>query len=426
MKSNDLYWVWLAEKIGIASKSFPSFIEKYPDPYEVYRLTEEELHYSEGIDDKLKERLAEKSLESAYSIVKYCKQHKVEIIPYDSGEYPQRLKTIENPPVLLYCLGRMTGINDGLCIGMVGTRKMSEYGKQTAYKISYELASANVCIVSGMALGIDGVSACGALNAGGKTIAVLGCGISRVYPKQHERLMKTISRNGAVITEFPPFEEPHGHNFPLRNRIISGLCQGVVVIEGAHGSGALITASKAVSQGRELFAIPGNVDENNSAGPNELIKNGANTVLGAEDILHHYDFLYHNVLNYKQFYKARLKSNLDDSFLAKMGVDAPRSRKAFPEKVLRADLETKLEKREEKQRDAVQNPSKKDSHGEAYESLGEQSKKVFDSLPRDKSFTPDEAAELCKMAIGEVITALTMLEISGLITSVPGGKFKTN
>ena len=109
-----------------------------------------------------------------------------------------------------------------------------------------------------------------------------------------------------------------------------------------------------------------------------------------------------------------------------MGVDAPRSRKAFPEKVLRADLETKLEEREEKQRDAVQNPSKKDSHGEAYESLGEQSKKVFDSLPRDKSFTPDEAAELCKMAIGEVITALTMLEISGLITSVPGGKFKTN
>ena len=421
---NALYWVWLAEKFGVASKCFPSFVEKYPDPYDVYRLTEEELEYTDGMTDALKARLADKSLDGAYSILKYCREHKVGIIGYGSAQYPQRLRTIENPPVVLYCLGKLPNMNDGLCLGIVGTRKMSEYGKQTAYKISYELAAANAVVVSGMALGIDGVSACGAISAGGKTVAVLGSGIAKVYPRQHEKLMKIIAQHGAVITEYPPFEAPNGRNFPVRNRIISGLCQGVIVIEGARGSGSLITASKALSQGRELFALPGKVNESNSDGPNELIRNGANVVLSAEDIMGHYDFLYHDVINYGKFYKAKRKSDLDESALEKMGVCSSCYRKQI---AIVADEggNTQAPSTPSVEQTVTAEPEKTaELDSGVYESLDKLSKQIFDSLPKDKSFTPDEVSTASGIGISEVITSLTMLEISGLVTSVPGGMFK--
>ena len=257
---NILYWIWLSERCGVASREFGRLIEKYENPFDLYRLEEEELEHLEGISLALKSRLGDKALDSAYSIMRYCKEKKVDIIYYSDPRYPERLKRIETPPVLLYCFGKFPNFNDRLCIGMVGTRRMSEYGKQSAYKISYELASAKAVIVSGMALGIDGVCACGALSAGGDTVAVLGCGISVVYPKEHKKLMAAIGRCGAVITEYPPMEKPNSQNFPKRNRIISGLCQGVVIVEGVVGSGALITASRAIAQGRDVFALPGKIN----------------------------------------------------------------------------------------------------------------------------------------------------------------------
>ena len=275
-----------------------------------------------------------------------------------------------------------------------------------------------------MALGIDGVSACGAISAGGKTVAVLGSGIAKVYPRQHEKLMKIIAQHGAVITEYPPFEAPNGRNFPVRNRIISGLCQGGIVIEGARGSGSLITASKALSQGRELFALPGKVNESNSDGPNELIRNGANVVLSAEDIIGHYDFLYHDVINYGKFYKAKRKSDLDESALEKMGVCSSCYRKQI---AIVADEggNTQAPSTPSVEQTVTAEPEKTaELDSGVYESLDKLSKQIFDSLPKDKSFTPDEVSTASGIAISEVITSLTMLEISGLVTSVPGGMFK--
>ena len=426
---NKLYWIWLSEKFGVASKYFSEFADKYDDPYDVYRLETDEIEQLEGISDSLKAKLSDKSLDKAYSILKYCKKYSIDVIGYSDKRYPERLKAIETPPVMLYCMGKLPDMNSRLCVGMVGTRKMSEYGKQSAYKIAYELSAAGAVVVSGMALGIDGVSACGALEAGGTTVAVLGCGISIAYPKEHARLMKSIAKKGAVITEFSPFERPLPANFPKRNRIISGLCQGVLVVEGSKGSGALITASRAVAQGRELFAMPGNIDESNSEGPNELIRNGANVALGAADIIEHYDFLYHDVINYKGYTRAKRSSQLDERVLARYGVSSSSQRVKTPK---RAQEPVELNKEQaETVTEGSGEPLVKEVKKEEYvpdnsdavlASLDETSKRVFGLIPDGTSFSPD-AISAHGIDVGDVITALTMLEISGLVSSLPGGLY---
>ena len=416
MRDKDsLYWVWLALRMGVASKEFPSFYHAFPDPYEIYRLSEEEIGQIEGLSIAKKEALGDKSLNEAYNIIKYCRENKIGIISYADKEYPARLRTIEDPPIVLYCKGQLPDMNRRLCVGMVGTRRISEYGKQTSYKISYELSAARAVIVSGMALGVDGVCAAGVIAAGGTTVAVLGCGLSIVYPKEHTALMKEIVKKGAVISEYPPFERPFPGNFPKRNRIISGLCQGVVVVEGAQGSGALITASRALSQGRELFAVPGKVNESNSEGPNELIRNGANVVTGASDLIEHYDFLYHDMIDYRRFSKAKRSSELDEKLLVKLGVVRQSIAPAeYPEETREAPVASaKAEERKPAEAPAAQAPKDTLSGGLA---------EIYGLLP-EGAFTPDVLTSK-GIGISEAMTALTMLEISGHVISLPGGAFK--
>ncbi len=428
---NKLYWIWLSQRFGAASKSFPSFADKLDDPYDIYRLETEEIEQIEGISQRLKEKLADKSLDEAYTILKYCKNHDIDIIGYSDKRYPARLRVIEDPPVMLYCKGKLPDMNGRLCLGVVGTRKMSEYGKRSAYKISYELGAANVCVVSGMALGVDAVAACGALEAGGSTVAVLGCGLSTAYPKEHTDLMKRIISKGAVISEFPPFERPFGGNFPKRNRIISGLCQGVLVVEGSSGSGSLITASRAISQGREVFALPGEVGVSNSEGPNELIKNGAYVALSATDIVTHYDFLYHDVINYGKLSKAKTRSELDEKTLAAYGICLER-RGGFKGRVVPKDdsenieLPTFSELGFGAEDNAVKNaPTPSDSDEERIKKilsgLDAHTASVYALLP-DGTFTPDSLAS-CGIDIGDAVMSLTMLEIADLITALPGGMY---
>ena len=434
---NTLYWLWLAEKCGIASKQFGRLIEKYDDPFDIYRLNEDEVEQLEGINGALKAKLCEKDLENSYSILKYCKENRVDVISYGDQRYPARLKTIEDAPILLYCLGHFPDFNSALCIGIVGTRKMSEYGKQSAYKIGYELSSAGAIVVSGMALGVDGAAASGALSAGGRTVAVLGCGISVVYPKEHKKLMEEISRRGAVITEYPPTEAPHGHNFPKRNRIISGLCQGVLVVEGAAGSGALITARRAIDQGREVFALPGKIDESNSEGPNELIREGAYPALCSDDILRHYDFLYHDVIDYSKHTKAKRKVARGDAdaALKKYGVGArvlkfvndtkPEKPEIEPDEevfVLEESGTREAEAQQEAGASKSGRESMADNSAELLATLDATTRLVFESLPIDKAVSPDALAA-AGIGVGEAITSLTMLELYGLVSSLPGGLY---
>ncbi|MBO5415459.1 MAG: DNA-processing protein DprA [Clostridia bacterium] len=430
---NCLYWIWLAESCGVASKDFARLIGRFENPFEIYRLEGEEISAIDFIGDRLRDALSRKSLEGAYSILRYCKENKVDIVTYGDERYPSRLKMLENPPAVLYCIGKLPDFNNRLCVGVVGTRKISAYGMEAAYKISYELASANVCIVSGMALGVDAVSACGALEAGGDTVAVLGCGIDIVYPKAHTKLRRAIAGRGAVITEYPPSTPPAGRNFPVRNRIISGLCQGVLVIEGNLSSGAMITAKKAVAQGRDLFALPGKINESNSEGPNELIKDGANVALRSEDIILHYDFLYHDTIDYRGLKRSKNRSDFKVGAVEKYGVSsevyysaaelaARASERASAPVVNNDRAELASESGGQEYSGQTDNREVSDNSDTVLAALDEVTRRVFNLMPLDRAVSPDEFAS-AGVGIAEAITSLTMLEISGLVSSLPGGTY---
>ncbi|PMP97523.1 MAG: DNA-protecting protein DprA [Thermodesulfobacterium geofontis] len=224
--------------------------------------------------------LAQKELEKA-------EKEKVRILFIKDKEFPEKLKTISYPPLFLYVKGNF--LQDKNLIAIIGSRKPTSYGKEVAYKFSKKLAENNVGIVSGLARGIDSISHIGALDSGGYTIGVLGCGVDIVYPAENRELFKKIIKNGGVIiSEFPFGTKPKKENFPMRNRIISGLCEGIVVIEAGRKSGTLITAKWALNQGREVFAIPGSVFSSQSEGTHYLIKEGANMITSPEEILDYF------------------------------------------------------------------------------------------------------------------------------------------
>jgi len=208
----------------------------------------------------------------------------LQIIAIDDAQYPENLKNIYNPPGVLYVKGELLP-EDFYSIAIVGSRRASLYGQDIALLLARQLAERSFTITSGMARGIDTHAHRGALKSGGRTIAVLGCGINIVYPPENESLIKEVSKSGAVISEFPINTPPHRQNFPIRNRIISGLSLGVVIVEAAQKSGSLITASLALEQGREVFSVPGRIDNPNSCGTLRLIKDGAKVVENVEDIL---------------------------------------------------------------------------------------------------------------------------------------------
>ena len=211
-------------------------------------------------------------------------EYMIRKITIKDAEYPENLKNIYDPPKMLYVNGALIP-EDKLAVALVGSRRASIYGLETCERLAYELASRGVTVVSGMARGIDASAHRGALKAKGRTIAVMGSGHSHIYPAENKKLYEEIVKSGAVVTEFEDDAPPLPGNFPRRNRIISGLSLGVVVVEAAKNSGALITAGLALEQGRDVFAVPGKISSMTSSGANELIKDGAKIVLSVDDIL---------------------------------------------------------------------------------------------------------------------------------------------
>lgn len=222
--------------------------------------------------------------ETAYKEIEEAKNLGVKIIPFDSDDFPEQFKKIKDPPILIYQKGELRK-SDTLAVSIVGSRKCTEYGKSISRHISYELASLGITIVSGMAYGIDTEAHLGAIDANGRTVATFGSGIDVIYPKSNESVYKKIIEHGAVISEFPLHFKPNAYNFPFRNRLISGFSLATVVIEAKERSGSLITANFAVEQGKEVFAVPGNITSALSKGTNMLIKDGAIPFLEISDIL---------------------------------------------------------------------------------------------------------------------------------------------
>lgn len=216
--------------------------------------------------------------------LKAIEHERVEVLSFLDPTYPARLKMIADLPPLLYITGTLTG-QDALAVAIVGARRATAAGRAMTEELSHDLAGAGMTVVSGLARGVDAAAHRGALAAQGRTIAVLGCGIDRTYPPEHERLRRQIEEQGAILSEVPMGAPPHSHHFPRRNRIISGLSLGVIVTEAAIGSGSLITARLAAEQGREVFAVPGFVKEDTSRGTNALLKEGAALIERAQDVI---------------------------------------------------------------------------------------------------------------------------------------------
>ncbi len=285
------YWIWFSNLEDVSPASKQRLLMKFRDARAVYEAHDSD-YQTVGLSDRERRILAKKNLCDVDRILKICAQQKIQIITIDDPVYPALLREIANPPYVLYVRGNFPEIDSRFTFGVVGTRKADQSGIEIAYRLAGELSRSGAYVISGMAEGIDGAANTGALDAGGETLAVLGCGVDVCYPTFHERLMAQIIERGAVVSEFPPGTPPYPENFPIRNRIISGLSRGILVVEAPEKSGAQITARFAQQQNRDLFVTPGSIDSYLYRGSNQLIKDGAKMVLNVGDILEEYKTRY--------------------------------------------------------------------------------------------------------------------------------------
>ncbi|HXF75033.1 MAG TPA: DNA-processing protein DprA [Methylomirabilota bacterium] len=278
-------WLALAQVKGLGCVGFKKLVERFSDPLQAFSASAAEL---EGIEGLHRDAIAGLTGFSGWPEVESelgrARAAGVRIIPFTDSEYPARLRAIADPPPFLYARGALSA-QDEKALAIVGSRSASDYGRRMARELARGLASLGFTVVSGMARGIDGEAHQAALQAGGRTIAVLGCGVERAYPPEHAALYRRIGEHGAVISELPVGSRPLAFNFPARNRLISGISLGVVVVEATEKSGSLITAAAALEQGREVFAVPGPAGSSRSRGSHRLIRRGAKLVESVDDII---------------------------------------------------------------------------------------------------------------------------------------------
>ena len=268
----------------IGSIRLKKLLEFFGKPENILKAPSEKLVAVSGIGEKIANQITSFNKEDLDKEFVLLEKLGLKLITKEDEDFPENLKNIFDPPIVLYVKGKLRK-EDRRAIGIVGSRRASFYGLTNAENFASSLSDNGFTIVSGMARGVDTHAHRGALKAGGRTIAVMGSGFNQIYPEENIELAEEISGNGAVLSEFPINTVPFKQNFPRRNRVISGLSLGVLVVEAARNSGALITADFALEQGREVFALPGKVDSDNSFGTNELIKQGAKLVSSTEDIL---------------------------------------------------------------------------------------------------------------------------------------------
>ena len=269
---------------GVGSLTFKRLYDYFGSCDAILSASAEQLQVISGVGPKTASQIASaRQTHNVEGLLELCRRERIEILSQRDRRYPELLKLIHDPPQILYVKGTLTP-QDELAFAVIGTRSMSSYGRKLATQLTRGLVQYGVTIISGLAKGIDGVAHRAALEMQGRTIAILGGGISRIYPKEHVELAAQIVENGALISEYHPLMEPNKGTFPQRNRIVAGMSIGVLVVEAPKKSGAMITARLAYEQGRELFAVPGNVDSVSSGGCNQLIRDGAISVESADDI----------------------------------------------------------------------------------------------------------------------------------------------
>lgn len=428
MKCPPEYWIWMQRTIG-SGRLVNNIFTYFKDPRELYEAGRDRWAAS-GIPKTTIEKLASYSPSQSYDIMRRCRENGWTIITCDDDEkYPYRLHEIYDYPLVLYVWGDAGALLSPVCISVVGTRQSSEYGLAVTESLAYSLAKAGVTVVSGGALGIDCMAHTGALKADGTTIAFLGCGLGYPYLNENGGLRRKIARNGAVVSEFPPFTPPSKHTFPVRNRLISGISLGVVVIEAGEKSGSLITAKYALEQGRDVFAIPGNVMNSNYFGTNALIRDGAKAVFSCKDVLDEYTGAYGQYIKAEEEY-VPLQS-LDGENGGDMSFYEP------PRKTKKGGRREEKKKSENIKTEARGNTKNKNENSVSQELLTNDKNNSKTDIPSYATETArsllayfgsgsklaDELVLQSGLSAEEVLSALTELELYGCIRMQSGQRY---
>lgn len=395
------YWLWLQCALGAGAKT-DELIAYFGDPEKMYNAGSNEWRLSGLLTDKKINALKSISPSETGGIFRECKSKGYSIITPDSVNYPERLKQLRDMPLVLYALGDTSVLKDTVSIGVVGTRNASNYGIETAQKLSFALASCGVTIVSGGALGIDSEAHAGAMLAKGRTVAFLGCGLSFDYLKENASLRRAITKYGAVVSEFAPFTPASRTTFPIRNRLISGLTLGTLVIEAGIKSGSLITANYALEQGKDVFAVPGDIVRSSFDGANHLIKNGAKPVFSAMDILSEYEYLYGDLIDFSK---------------------AETSLSQIPYVEYRKTKKTDVSEKTVVKEKSVEEKCTKEKKSELDDSFSVEAKKVYSVLSSEPTHV-DDILRQTALKMSDVLSALTELELMGEVEGVEGKKYK--
>lgn len=386
------YWLWLTNLGKIPGAHAFSLLEYFGSPEAAYAADHTAYDMIPGLPTMIKEGLKNKSLKRAEQILADCARLDLRILTLSDTEYPVRLQQISEPPCVLYVKGRLPQLDDELAIAMVGAREATPYGEMAARRFGMELARQGAMVVSGIARGIDSAALTGALVGGGTVVSVLGNGIDVVYPRASQGLYEDIPVSGALISEYPPGTQPAGINFPIRNRIISGLTLGVLVVEANDRSGSLITARLALEQNRDVFAVPGNWNAPLSRGSNLLIQKGeAKLVLDAWDILEEYRYSYPHKIQPRMPTRQEVTiAEPDEPQPLAKAADAP----------LVIDLKKEPE------------------------ALTDDERAILLNL-EGREATADELIENTGIPARRVLSALTMLQLRALVSEDAGRRFRT-
>ena len=390
------YWLWLSTRKGLRPEHMDRLLEHFGTPEAAYFADPAEYGLLEGLPQAAGETLLDKDLAGAEAILADCDRLGVRILTIGDADYPDRLKNIYDPPVVLYVKGRLPAFDEELAVTVVGSRKPSEYGRRMAARLGLELAQGGALVISGIAQGLDTEALKGALKGGGAVVSVLGCGVDVHYPWQNRHLYDDVAAAGALMSEYPPGTEPEGWHFPVRNRILSGLSLGVVAVECTLRSGTMSTVNQALDQDRDGFAVPGNADAPLSEGPNRLIQQGAKLVLSARDIFREYEGRFPRAAR-------RARTLSPEAEAARLGRRPAAKKQAPPEKI-------PVDKRPE----------------QAYidkSALTDDQVDILLAL-EDRSLLAEDLIEATRLPAKRVLTALTLLQVQGYVAEHPGKRFQ--
>ena len=397
-----IHWIWFSMRSGMNDREKLALLEHFRDPEEIYNASAADYLHA-GADKDAAASLQDKSLLEAEKVIAECDENGIGVLTFEDAQYPSRLKYIADPPMVLYYKGKLPDFDSTAVIGVVGTRKASLYGLKAAQRMGFQISRCGGILVSGMAAGVDGVATKGALTAGGIAVGILGCGVDVVYPLSNRLLFAEMEHYGCLISEYLPGTPPYRWNFPRRNRLISGLSNGVLVVEAPHKSGALITARQALDQGRDVFVVPGNIDVASCAGSNALLRDGAVAVSHGWDVLSEYTHLFGE--------KLALREDAEPPLAPEPAAAKVAQRPMLPAR------------KPEKKKKPIDNGEKVaySDKNDKLSGLSPDEQKLISGLREGARLVDDVIAE-AGIPAGLAKAKLTMLEIKGIVTTLPGGR----